>query len=121
MASNYKEYHDAIKELLTNYGPMGVNAIANKLGIPVSSIQYYLKTQQSYFVQNNKRKWQLPDELEDLWEDEKDQEMLKEWLKDPDKHLTQVLKTIQNAKDQISIMQRQVAFLEHNFKIRLTD
>ncbi len=54
-----KELHDRIILLLRDKGALGVNELAKLVDVPVSTLQKRLHTQ-SYFKQNDDKKWDLP-------------------------------------------------------------
>lgn len=54
-------FHNDVKALLEKNGAMGVNALAAELSVPLSTMQKYLDKQQTYFIKNLARKWELPD------------------------------------------------------------
>ena len=55
--------HDDILALINKYGALGVNSIQKELNLPLSTVQYYLTKQQSYFIKNDQRKWDLPENV----------------------------------------------------------
>lgn len=65
MATAHDKYYNPIEGMLQKNGPMGVNAIARELDVPVSTIQKWLE-RQDYFVKNANRKWQLPEKSEQI-------------------------------------------------------
>jgi len=54
------KYKDDILKLISEKGPLGVNAIQRELGYPLSTLQKYLH-KQSYFKINDDKKWDLPE------------------------------------------------------------
>lgn len=58
-----QEWHNTILDLLADNKAMGVNELAKHLSIPLSTMQKYLTTQQSYFKKNRQRKWDLPERV----------------------------------------------------------
>lgn len=54
-----EEHHVIIKQMIEERGPLGVNTIANELGVPLTTMQKRLH-KQDYFVLNDRRKWDLP-------------------------------------------------------------
>lgn len=59
-----KKYHDPIFKLISEREEaLGVNEIAKGTELPLSTIQKYLSTQQSYFRKNEDRKWDLPEKV----------------------------------------------------------
>lgn len=57
-----EKYKDDIIKLITERGPLGVNAIQRELGMPLSTLQKYLH-RQNYFKLNDDRKWDLPENV----------------------------------------------------------
>lgn len=58
-----KKYHDLIYQAILENGELGVNQISSKTGIPLSTLQKYLTTQQKYFQKTQSRRWDLPDRV----------------------------------------------------------
>jgi hypothetical protein len=58
-----EKYHEPIFKLISEKGALGVNQIAKETEIPLSTVQKYLSTQQSYFRKNEDRKWDLPEKV----------------------------------------------------------
>lgn len=56
------QYHANIFALISEKGPMGVNALARELNTPVSNMQRYLH-KQKYFRMNDNKKWDLPNNV----------------------------------------------------------
>jgi len=56
MANNY---HDMILAVITEQGELGVNEIARRIDVPLSTVQKYLE-RQTYFMKTERRKWDLP-------------------------------------------------------------
>lgn len=54
-----EKYHEMILPIITEGGEMGVNEIAKKINLPVSTVQKYLE-RQNYFRKTERRKWDLP-------------------------------------------------------------
>lgn len=70
-----------IKEVLQEQDkPLGVNEIARLVGKPVATIHKYLKGQR-YLIQDENKKWRLPDTFDDLWAEKRLKE-LKEGFED---------------------------------------
>lgn len=59
------KYHDEVLEVIKRKGPLGVNALAKELNVPLSTLQKYLTQQQSYFKKNENRMWALPETVKD--------------------------------------------------------
>lgn len=57
-----EKYHDPILAVIKKNGPMGVNAIAKAIDMPLSSVQKYLD-RQDYFKKTSDRKWDLPENV----------------------------------------------------------
>lgn len=77
-----KIYLAKIYELLSDNGPMGVNAIAKHVDISVATVHRYL-TNQSKIIQLENKKWAARPKLEELF-DKEDQEILRNSSDDPD-------------------------------------
>lgn len=58
-----QKYHDPILTVINEKGASGVNVIAQLTGIPLSTVQKYLTTQQKYFRKTQDRKWDLPEKV----------------------------------------------------------
>jgi hypothetical protein len=58
----YDKYKDDILKLITDNGPMGVNALSKATSIPLSTLQKYLH-KQTYFKINEDKKWDLPERV----------------------------------------------------------
>jgi hypothetical protein len=54
--------HDEILAYLTEHGETGVNVLAKEFDVPLSTMQKYL-TDQTYFKKTEKRKWDLPENV----------------------------------------------------------
>lgn len=57
-----EKYHDPILAVIKKNGPMGVNAIAKAIDMPLSSVQKYLD-RQDYFKKTSDRKWDVPENV----------------------------------------------------------
>lgn len=113
-----------IVTLIENNGPMGVNAIAKQLGYPVSSVHKQLtRRNQKHLVQDEKRKWKLPDTLKDLWSESNlkwlarvvklnTKENIEELMNDPTITLTDILRVVADYQEVISIYTKQMEFLK---------
>lgn len=53
---------DTIAAVISEKGPLGVNALAMELGVAPSSLQRYLTTQ-DYFRRTENRRWDLPENV----------------------------------------------------------
>lgn len=58
-----EERKDEILHIINEKGPQGVNALATALGVPLSTMQKYLHNQK-YFRINDKRRWDLPENVQ---------------------------------------------------------
>lgn len=58
-----KKYHDPILREISDKGALGVNALAKLTDLPLSTVQKYLTTQQTYFRKTSDRKWDLPERV----------------------------------------------------------
>lgn len=56
------KYYDTILAILTEKGELGVNEIARLADMPLSTVQKYLE-RQTYFKKTERRKWDLPDNV----------------------------------------------------------
>jgi len=56
------KYYDLVLAYITEHGESGVNTLANAFDIPLSTMQKYLE-RQSYFKKTERRKWDLPENV----------------------------------------------------------
>jgi hypothetical protein len=55
-------YHSEVLTLITQKGPLGVSEIAKALNVPATTLQKQLHSQ-DYFKLNNRKKWDLPENV----------------------------------------------------------